>query len=195
MLQVQNTLVSLDVIESFFYCNLESCKGECCIEGDEGAPINIDEANQLSQSLNKITRYMSPEGVKAIEQNGVAYTDIEGDLVTTLINRKNCAFTCFQDGICLCAIEKAYRDKTINHNKPISCSLYPIRITEYPTFTAVNMHKWNICSDAFIKGQNMNIRVYQFLKEPLIRRFGREWYEELDLTAGIYLSEKKQIVE
>ena len=156
MLQIQDTLVSLDLVERFFFCDLDSCHGECCIEGDAGAPIS----------------------------------DEEGDRVTQIVGGKNCVFTCYgENGMCYCAIEKAYREGRIDFYKPISCHLYPVRLKQYPTFTAVNYHRWKICKCAEVLGRQKGVRAYQFLKEPLTRRFGKEWYDELCLTCEMYLKE------
>ncbi len=133
-----------------------------------------------------------PAAVKVIEEDGVGYTDEEGDLVTSIIDGKNCVFTCYAaGGKCLCAIERAYREGRCDFRKPISCYLYPLRLTEYPTFTAVNYHRWKICRSAEQNGKELRIRLYQFMKEPLIERFGKEWYEELAEACEAYLAEQK----
>ena len=192
MLQIQNTLVSLDVIEKFFCCNLDKCKGQCCIEGDAGAPITHDEETQIREHWPKASAFMNQKAIDKIESTDISYVDSEGDLVTTIIDNRDCVFTCHEGDLCLCALEKAYRKNMSPFIKPISCALYPIRLTEYPTFTAVNLHKWDICKDAYDYGKHKGIRVYQFLKEPLIRKFGKEWYDELELMAGLYLQEKEK---
>ncbi len=190
MLQIKDTLVSLDVAERFFCCDLEACKGECCIEGDAGAPITESERREIEKVLPEIWNDMLPQAQEEVKANGVAYVDEEGDLVTSIIGGKNCAFTCYAPGgLCLCAIEKAYREGRISFRKPSSCHLYPLRLTEYPTFTAVNYHRWKICRAAEALGRKKGIRVYQFLKEPLIERFGKEWYDELVLACETYLNE------
>lgn len=191
MLQIQNTLVSLDLAEQFFCCDLDACRGECCIEGDAGAPITDDERREIERILPEIIDDMIPAGRREVEENGVAYIDEEGDLVTTIVDGRNCAFTCYgPDGLCLCAIEKACREGRIDFLKPSSCHLYPLRLTEYPTFTAVNYHRWKICRPAEALGRRLGIRLYQFLREPLIKRFGQEWYDELALACETYLAEK-----
>lgn len=190
MLQIQDTLVSLDVVERFFCCDLEKCLGECCIEGDAGAPITEQEKEVIEKVLPDVWDYLLPAAKKAIEEEGVAYRDIEGDLVTQIVEGKNCVFSCYgADGMCLCAFEKAFREGKIDFYKPVSCHLYPLRIKEYPTFTAVNYHRWKICKCAEVLGRSKGIRVYEFLREPLIRRFGREWYDELVLTCEEYLKQ------
>lgn len=188
MLEIQNTLVSLDLIERFFCCDLDKCLGECCIEGDAGAPITEDERRQIEAILPEIFDDLSPAAQREIRENGVAYIDQEGDLVTSIIDGRNCVFTCFEPGgMCHCAIERAYRQGRINFYKPISCHLYPVRLKEYAEFTAVNLHRWKICRCAEALGRKLGLRAYQFLKEPLIRRFGQQWYDELSQTAEEYL--------
>jgi hypothetical protein len=190
MLEIQNTLVTLDLIEEFFCCDLEKCKGECCIEGDAGAPVTEAEVEKIKESLSAIEADMLPRAFEEVKANGVAYVDEEGDLVTTILDGRNCAFTCYAPGgICLCALEKAWREGRTAWKKPASCSLYPLRITEYPTFTAVNYHRWNICRDAVELGRKKGIRLYQFLEGPLTERFGAEWYAELCEAATAYLEQ------
>lgn len=187
MLQIQDALVSLDLLEREFFCDLGKCLGQCCIEGDAGAPITEEERRKIEEILPEIKDDLTPAGRRAVEENGVAYIDEEGDLVTMLVDGAQCAFTCFEKGgMCHCAIEKAYREGRVDFMKPISCHLYPVRLTEYPTFTAVNFHRWDICKCAEVLGRKKGIPAYRFLKEPLTRRFGDEWYNELDKTAQEY---------
>lgn len=188
MFQIQDTLVSLDLAERFFCCDLEACKGECCIEGDAGAPVTEAEVAEIEKALPVIAGDMLPAGRREVEENGVSYIDCEGDRVTTIVDGRNCAFTCYAPGgICLCAIEKARRAGKIAFRKPISCYLYPVRVTEYPAFTAVNYHRWKICHSAEVNGRRLGIRLYEFLKDPLTERFGKEWYDELALCCREYL--------
>lgn len=190
MLQIGTALVSLDLIERFFCCDLSKCLGECCIEGDAGAPINEEEYETLKKILPEIWDDLLPKAKEVIEQQGVAYVDEEGDLVTSIVDGKNCVFTCYgENGMCYCAIEKAFREGRVDFYKPISCHLYPVRIDEYKDFTAVNYHRWKICKAAEVLGRKNNIRVYQFLEEPLIRRFGKQWYDELCVACEAYLEE------
>lgn len=190
MLQIDNTLVSLDLAERFFCCDLNSCLGECCIEGDAGAPITEDERREIERILPVIWDDLLPAAQEEIKRSGVAYIDEEGDLVTSIVDGRNCVFTTYgKDGMCHCAIEKACREGKIEFLKPISCHLYPLRLTEYPTFTAVNYHRWNICKCAEILGRSKGIRLYKFLEGPLVRRFGREWYDELCLACEEYLKQ------
>ena len=187
MLQIQDTLVSLDLLERHFLCDLASCKGECCIEGDAGAPITDEERAHIERILPVIIDDLSPAAREVIAREGVGYVDEEGDLVTSLVEGGQCVFACFgAGGMCHCAIEKAWRAGKIDFMKPVSCHLYPVRIKEYPTFTAVNYHRWKICKCAEVLGRKEGVKAYKFLREPLERRFGREWYEELDATADEY---------
>lgn len=191
MLQIgENTLVTLDIVERFFCCDLNKCLGACCIEGDAGAPVTDEEVQLIEEALPEVEPMMLPRAKEEVKANGVAYVDEEGDLVTTILDGKNCAFTCYAPGgVCLCALEKAQREGRITFRKPISCALYPLRIKEYPTFTAVNYHRWEICRDAEVLGKKLGIRLYQFLEGPLTRRFGKEWYDELRQTCEAYLAE------
>ncbi len=190
MLQIGNTLVSLDLIERFFCCDLARCKGECCIEGDAGAPISKKEYHKLKDILPLIWDDLLPQARTEIQRRGVGYIDEEGDLVTSIVDGKNCVFTCYgTDGMCYCAIEKAYREGRIDFYKPISCHLYPVRIQEYSDFTAVNYHRWKICKAAEVLGRAKGLRLYQFLKEPLTRRFGKDWYDELTGACEAYIEQ------
>lgn len=194
MLQIQNTIVTLDLAEEFFCCDLDKCLGACCIEGDAGAPVTIDEVEKIEEVLPVVEPEMLPRAVEEVRQNGVAYVDQEGDLVTTILDGRNCAFTCYAPGgICLCALEKAFREGKTGFKKPASCSLYPLRLTTYPTFTAVNYHRWKICRDAVANGRKKGIRLYQFLRGPLTERFGQEWYDELAQACELYLSQKDNL--
>lgn len=192
MLQIQDTLVSLDLVERFFCCDLDACRGECCIEGDAGAPLEAEEYEKLCEVLPEVYDELTPAARKVLEEQGPAYYDEEGDLVTSIVDGRDCVFTCYAPGgVCLCALEKAYREGRTTWCKPRSCALYPVRLKEYEGFTAVNYHRWKICKGAEIAGRKKGIRAYEFLREPLTRRFGEEWYAELELTAREYLRQKK----
>lgn len=186
MLQIKDTLISLDIIEKNFCCNLSQCKGICCVEGESGAPLEKDEIMELENALPRIWDKLSDEAKSIIEKQGVAYIDEEGELVTSIVNRKDCVFA-FHDekGICKCALEQAWREKKISFMKPVSCHLYPVRTKRYNTYTAVNYQEWTICSSAVQTGNQAGIPVYIFLKEPLIRKFGQEWYDELCIAANL----------
>lgn len=190
MLEIQDKLVSLDVAERYFCCNLAKCLGECCIEGDAGAPITKDEEAKLRDLIPTVWEYLLPAAKKKITEEGVAYIDEEGDLVTQIIDGKNCVFTTYgEGGMCLCALEKAYREGKTDWRKPISCYLYPLRVKEYDKFTAINYHRWKICKCAEIAGRAAGIRLYKFMKQPLIDAFGEEWYAELEMACDAYLEE------
>lgn len=190
MLEIQDTLVSLDLIERYFCCDLDTCLGACCIEGDAGAPITPDEDDRIREILPHIMDDLLPAARERIKNEGISYIDEEGDLVTQIVDGRNCVFTCYdKGGKCMCAIERAYRQGLIPFRKPISCYLYPVRLDSYPTFTAVNIHRWKICKCAEVLGRKLGLRAYQFLKEPLTERFGKEWYDELCLAAEAYLQQ------
>lgn len=193
MIEIQNTLVSLDLVERFFLCDLDACKGQCCLDGDAGAPLAPGEADKIREILPIIWNDLLPAGRKAIEEGGVSYIDIEGDEVTQLIEGGLCAFaTTAPDGSWRCAIENACREGRCSFLKPVSCHLYPVRLKEYEGFTAVNFHRWKICKAAEILGRAKGVRAYKFLEGPLRRRFGDAWYDELDLTCTEYLKQYPQ---
>jgi hypothetical protein len=184
MIQIDDVVVSLDVLQEKFLCDLGACKGECCIEGDAGAPVEQDEVAKLEEVLPIIREDLSPEARAVIDKQGVVYVDEEGDLVTSIVNGKDCVFTYYDEkGTCFCAIEKAYRAGKVDFYKPVSCHLYPIRVGNYGPYKAVNYHRWNVCKAAVLLGKKENVPVYKFLKEPLIRKFGQEWYDALEEVA------------
>lgn len=190
MIQINDTLVSLDVIESYFECDLDSCLGECCIEGDAGAPLTLEEADKLNEQLPELIPLMTPRAQETAHAQGASYIDEEGDLVTNIVDGRDCIFTFYAPGgKCLCLLEKLRREGRTEFFKPISCSLYPVRLKNYGGVTAVNYHRWKLCKCAEILGRKNKVRVYEFLKEPLIRRFGERWYEELELTAREWLNQ------
>lgn len=188
MLQIQHTLVSLDLIERYFTCDLDACLGACCIEGDAGAPLAPGEAERIEGVLPEIENDLLPHALAEIRGCGASYTDPDGDLVTQIVDGRDCVYTCYAEGgKCLCALEKAFREGRVPDVKPISCRLYPVRLREYDGFTAVNMHRWKICRPAETLGRRLGVRAYEFLKGPLTARFGEAWYAELELTAREYL--------
>ncbi len=190
MLKIQHTLVSLDVIEKHFVCDLQKCRGICCVHGDSGAPLEQEEAEQLERLYDKYKGFMQEEGRQAIEAQGTSVIDSDGDLVTPLIHGKECAYAFRdRDGIYKCAIETAWQKKKIPFRKPVSCHLFPVRLQEYEDFTAVNFEFWKDCRPALELGRKKNMRVYEFLQEALTRRFGREWYRELKGAAKAYLQQ------
>lgn len=192
MLKIGDTLVSFDLVEKFFCCDLDACLGVCCIAGDAGAPLSEEEDKRLKDLMPEIKPHLTQKASKVIEEEGPSYKDPEGDLVTQLIDGAACVYTCMEKGgLCLCALEKARRAGHEKMFKPISCSLYPARIKEYDSFTAVNYDRWKICRPAEALGKKKGIRAYEFLKEPLIRRFGTNWYAELELVAREWLASRK----
>ncbi|MBX7124734.1 MAG: DUF3109 family protein [Cyclobacteriaceae bacterium] len=180
MIQVGDVLVSDDIRDVEFVCHLEKCKGACCVEGDLGAPLEENELQEM-KDLQKVVRpYLTPEGKKAIDAQGPYILDEDGDYSTPTIGGKECAYAHYdKQGVLKCGIEQAYLDGKLSFRKPISCHLYPIRITRKKGLEAVNYHKWNICSAACTYGKSLQVPLYQFLKEPLIRKYGKAWYEEL----------------
>lgn len=184
MVEIGDTIVSLDLFREKFLCDLSACKGACCIEGDAGAPLEMDEVAKLEEVLPVIWDELSPDARAVIDRQGVAYIDCEGDLVTSIVHGKDCVFTCYDgQGCCYCAVEKAYRAGKTDFYKPVSCHLYPVRVRRYNSYTAVNYHRWSVCKAALILGQKENLPVYKFLREPLIRKFGEDWYAEAELVA------------
>ncbi|MEJ6748471.1 MAG: DUF3109 family protein [Flavobacteriales bacterium] len=179
MIQVDDKIISLDVFEKHFVCDLNACKGACCVEGDSGAPLLSGEEKILDDIYEKVKPYMRAEGITEIENQGVAVYDADGDLTTPLVNNRECAFVIDEKGISKCSIEKAYYDGKVDFKKPISCHLFPIRIKEYRDFDAVNYEEIKICKPACKCGSELEVPVYAFLKEPLIRKYGEAWYNKL----------------
>ncbi|MGZ3885343.1 MAG: DUF3109 family protein [Bacteroidia bacterium] len=191
MIAIQNTLISEDLLDKKFVCDLNACKGECCVAGDSGAPLDEEELAVLESVVEKVKPYMTKKGVKAVEKKGPWVKDSDGDYTTTLVSEgAECAFVFFDEQkIAKCAIEQAYREGKVKWQKPISCHLYPVRITKHKTYDAVNYHKWNICKPACECGAKLNVPVFQFLKEPLIKKYGKEWFSELLKTYKLSKSE------
>ncbi|MCX6257479.1 MAG: DUF3109 family protein [Bacteroidia bacterium] len=183
MLQIDQTIVSPDIIEKKFCCDLDSCKGICCVLGDSGAPLLPDEAEILEFIYDDVKEFLTPAGITTIEKQGFFIFDGDGDLVTPLIDGKECAYTFFEDGIARCAIEKTYSLMKIDFRKPVSCHLYPIRIKELKNFDAVNYEKWEKCDPGIYLGEKNQVDLYNFLKDALIRKYGLSWYEQLDYAA------------
>ncbi|AGB27484.1 Protein of unknown function (DUF3109) [Prevotella dentalis DSM 3688] len=191
ILQIGDVLVSPDIFTEKFCCDLDACKGRCCVEGDAGAPVTFDEIGSIESCLDEVWPQLSASAQSVVDRQGVAYADRDGDLVTSIVNGKDCVFTCYEDlddrtdghtihNCCLCALERACHDGRTSWCKPISCALYPIREKQFGGgLVGLNYHRWDICRDAVKKGRELDLRIYEFLKEPLIRRFGRAWYEEL----------------
>ena len=184
MFQLGKTLVSEDIIEKDFLCNLSACKGACCIDGDAGAPLEKKEAEFLEKNYSKIKPFLREEGINAIKKQGTSIITKDGEIETPLIKGEDCAYVFFDENkIALCGIEEAYNQGEINWKKPISCHLYPIRVKDYSEFSAVNYHHWQICGDACVLGKELQVPVYKFVKEALIRKFGEDWYLGLEKVA------------
>lgn len=182
ILQIGDKLVSMDIITEHFCCDLDTCHGACCVEGDSGAPVTLDEIMELEDALPAVWDDLSPQARKVIDSQGVAYTDTDGTLVTSIVGGRDCVFTVHEGGCCHCALEKACTAGKISFQKPLSCYLYPIRVSQVGECQALNYHRWNICRCAVAKGEKEGVPVYRFLKEPLVRAFGQDWYDELELT-------------
>jgi len=184
MFQIGKTIVSEDIIKKDFICNLSACKGACCIDGDSGAPLVPSEADILNDIYPVIKPYLRKEGVAAIEAQGTYVVAEDGELETPLINGADCAYVIFDDKkTALCAIEEAYNQGDIGWKKPVSCHLYPVRVKDYSEFSAVNYDHWHICDDACTLGKELQVPIYKFIKEALIRKFGEDWYTELEKVA------------
>ena len=192
MIEVGSVLVHEDIVRENFVCNLKKCKGACCLEGDSGAPLNHDERHILDEIYPKVKPFMTAKGIATIEETGTYVTDFEGDYTTPCVDtNKECAYVTWENGITKCAIEKAYEYGAISWKKPLSCHLYPIRITKYPEFDVLNYDRWSICSPACSFGNELKVHVHEFLKEPLIRKYGEDWYKELEEAVEAYNSLKE----
>lgn len=184
LVEIQDKIVTTQIFERQFVCDLTACKGACCIEGDGGAPLTKDEIQIIEKNLPQILPYMRPEGIAAVEAFGVAYEDEDFEPATTLVHGKECAFVYFDHtNTAKCAIEKAQREGKIDFIKPLSCHLYPIRTKQFNDYMALNYEKWDICEPACACGEKLEVPVFKFLKEPLIRAFGSEFYQELEFVA------------
>ena len=190
MIIVDDCIISDNLADVRFCCDLAICKGACCVEGDCGAPLDEDEIPILQSILPEVQPYMSSKGIAAVQRDGVSCLDVEGQPCTTLVEGGECAFAVEENGLTLCAIEKAWRDGKIDFQKPISCHLYPVRIEDFGEFKALNYHEWDICRCAVAKGREEGIPLYRYLREPLIRRFGQQWYEELEEQCVSLTSER-----
>lgn len=188
MIQLGKTLVSEEIIKNDFVCNLAACKGACCVAGDAGAPVEKDETEILEAIYKKVKPLLRKKGVAAIEKQGVYIVTEHGDYETPLIDGQECAYVIFDGKTALCGIEQAYNQGLITWKKPVSCHLYPIRVNDYSEFAAVNYDRWEICDDACTLGKELQVPVYKFVKEALIRKFGSDWYNDLEVLA---LKQKK----
>ena len=189
ILEIGGILISSEILTEYFCCDYEKCKGICCVEGDAGAPVTMEEIAAIEESLDIVWGDLSASAQSVIDKQGVAYSDKDGDLVTSIVRGKDCVFTCYDGDNCLCALEKAFRNGQSTFCKPISCALYPIREKNFGNgLIGLNYNRWVVCKDAVEKGKALHLPVYQFLKEPLIRRFGETWYNELCEVANQLLS-------
>ncbi|MFT6996720.1 MAG: hypothetical protein ACJAQ4_000463 [Cryomorphaceae bacterium] len=180
MIQIDDTLLSEDLFSKRFVCDLGACKGACCVEGDSGAPLEPEEVGLLEEALEDIKPYMRQEGIDRVEETGVFTIDIDGEFVTPLVNDEECAFVSFdRNGTAKCSIEQAHRDGKTDFLKPVSCHLYPIRVTQLKDSVALNYHYWPICDPARSCGAKLDVKVFKFLKEPITRKFGEEFFEKL----------------
>ena len=183
MIEIGKTIISLDVLESKFCCDLDQCKGACCVDGDSGAPLIPEEAETIERLYPIFQEYLSEENRTEIAKQGFSLIDHDGDLVTPIIGKNECVYTFVNEkGITLCAIEKAYFEKNTDFRKPISCHLFPIRITEYKRFDGVNYEKLKICKPGRACGKINDLPLWKCLREPLIRKYGEDWYEELRIA-------------
>jgi len=198
MLAIGETLVSEELIEKKFVCDLNACKGGCCVKGDYGAPLEDDELPALDRIYKDVEPYLSEDGKKAIANQGKYLLYEQKEWVTPLIKGRECAYTVFENGIAKCGIEKAYFDGKTDFRKPVSCHLYPVRINKMKnSLEAVNYDKWSICKPACKLGDSLKVPLYKFLKDSLIRKYGEEWYQELELSAKEIekSSAKKEVIK
>lgn len=191
MIQIDDKVLSLDIFQKHFCCDLPKCLGACCVHGQSGAPLDKDEIVTLEDILDTITPYLKPEGLKSIQKQGVAIIDTDGDLVTPLIDGKECAYCINENGISICAIEKAWFDKKVDFRKPISCHLYPIRVKRFTSFVGLNYDRWDVCEPARKLGLSKNLPVYKCLEDAITRAFGKEFYQQVEEAAR--LIEKENI--
>jgi hypothetical protein len=191
VISIGNTVVSEEILEEHFVCDLQKCKGACCIEGDSGAPLEESEKAEIEKYYPIVKHLLQPEGIESIETQGLYVKDNDGDLVTPLIHgHRECAYTIFdENNIAKCAFEKANNDGLIPWRKPISCHLYPVRITKFKAYDAINYDRWDICSAACKLGKSLKVPVYKFLKDSLTRKYGSEWYNELEIAAQLWKEE------
>lgn len=183
LVEIGDKVVSTQIFERKFVCDLNACKGACCVEGDSGAPLTFEEVSILEDDLDAIKPYMRKEGIEAVDKTGVFFMDQDNEPVTTLVNNSECAFVFFdENGITKCSIEQAHKEGKTNFKKPISCHLYPIRVKQFNDFMGLNYDKWKICEPACACGESLNVPVFKFLKEPIIRAFGEDFFDELLLV-------------
>lgn len=192
MIDIDDRIVHRDVFEKHFICDISKCKGICCVEGDSGAPLEEDEAKKLDEILPKIYDRLTEAGKAVIDIQGTSGIDVEGELTTTILaGAGECVFTLHdENGVSYCAIERAWEEGIVDFRKPISCHLYPIRVTKYKGFDAVNYDVWDICKDGLCLGKKEGVSIFEFLKEPLIRKYGEDWYKKASIAAELLKEEK-----
>jgi hypothetical protein len=185
VIQIGNAIISDDIAEKFFVCDLSKCKGACCVEGDAGAPLSADEAAILAEIYPKVKPFLSEKGISEIEKQGTSLIDEDDDITTPTIDNKECVYAIYEAGVLKCGIEKAWKEGAVEFQKPISCHLYPIRIGQYDKFEALNYERWHICNPACKHGEALKVPIYVFLKDALTRKYGVDWYNELvDVIEG-----------
>ncbi len=186
MIEIDDKIVSIDLLREHFACDITKCKGICCVEGNAGAPLEIDEVDILEEEYEKYKPYMTPEGIESVERQGFMVVDSDGDYTTPLVNDAECAFAYSENGITLCAIEKAWRKGECSFMKPISCHLYPIRLINFANGgVGLNYHRWSVCHSACANGKKLQIPVYESLREPIVRRFGEDFYSAMQQAAKL----------
>lgn len=191
MIEIDGKIIATDLLTEEFCCDLSVCKGECCVEGDSGAPLDIEEVDLLEQEWENYKPYMTPEGVEEVERQGFMVVDVDGDYTTPLVDGTQCAYAFKENGITFCAIERAYREGKTTFLKPISCHLYPIRVKRFSTGDyGLNLHRWNICKCAFECGKKNGVKLYRALREPIVRAFGEDFYEQL-CQAALYVENEE----
>lgn len=178
MFEIDKKVISLDVLKEKFCCDIRICKGHCCVEGESGAPLDDDEVPLLERIFPILKPYLREEGIRAIEEQGTSVIDTDGDKVTPVIGKLECAYAVFKNGIARCGIEIAYEAEAVDFCKPVSCHLYPVRISRYSSFEAVNYHRWHLCECARDRGKALNIPVYRFVEEALTRKYGKDFLEK-----------------
>ena len=186
MIEIDDKIVSADLLRECFACDLTQCKGLCCVEGNAGAPLEMDEVDVLEEEWENYRPYMTPEGIEAVERQGFMVVDPDGDYTTPLVDDAECAFSCEENGITYCAIERAWKEGKTSFRKPISCHLYPIRLASFSNGSiGLNYHRWEVCRPACECGKRLGIPVYRALKEPIVRRFGEDFYHQLEAAADL----------
>ncbi|MFW5663466.1 MAG: DUF3109 family protein [bacterium] len=191
MIIIEDTLISDEIYTECFVCDLPVCHGGCCVHGDAGAPLEKDEIPILNEIYPKVKPYMRTVGIDVVDDTGTFVEDIDGEFTTPLVNKQECAYVFFdENNVAKCAIEKAWEEKEIEFKKPVSCHLYPIRVTKYSNYEAINYHRWPICDCARKNGKKLNVRIYEFLKESLTRKYGEEWYKQLDAYIQLTIGKK-----